>query len=289
MRRAAVAALAAGLLLLAATWGGGLHPAGDSLAVGRPFLAALLVIGGLVLRGRAGWVATLAGLLALAPILWTMRPVPVPAGQDLIVYQKNLLHSVDDPAGIAADILQSGADLALLQEVSRSNGGIAAALAGALPHQVICPARAPGTVAVLSRWPFAETPDCATAVGMAAVRVETPAGPLTAVSLHLTWPWPLDQSEQVDALLPRLAALPPPLVIGGDFNAVPWSRTVGRIARATETLRVGPVRPSFRLGGLPLTIDHVLAPPEWSAAARMRPPLGSDHLGQVVARRAEGL
>ena len=40
MRRAAATLLVAGLLVLAATYAGALHPLGDSLAVGRPFLAA---------------------------------------------------------------------------------------------------------------------------------------------------------------------------------------------------------------------------------------------------------
>ena len=43
-RRLAPAALAVGLVVLAATYAGALHPAGDSLGVGRPFLAALLVV-----------------------------------------------------------------------------------------------------------------------------------------------------------------------------------------------------------------------------------------------------
>ena len=63
-RRLASAALAVGLVVLAATYAGALHPAGDSLGVGRPFLAALLVVAGLVIRGGMGWTAVAGGLLA---------------------------------------------------------------------------------------------------------------------------------------------------------------------------------------------------------------------------------
>lgn len=282
-RGLARAALVAGVLLLAASYAGALHPAADSLAVGRPFLALLLLGGGLAVRARVGAMAVMAGIAALAPILWMMRPAAPPDGQGIVVYQKNLLYSVSDPSAVAADIRQSGADLALLQELSARNGGIAAALADRLPHQVICPAATAGTVAILSRWPLAAKPDCAADIGMAAVRLETPAGPLTAVSLHLTWPWPRDQAGQVDRLLPRLDALAGPVVLGGDFNAVPWSQTVARIAGATGTRRAGPVRASFLLGGLPLTIDHVLAPRDWQAASTIRPRFGSDHRGQRVS------
>lgn len=281
-RRLGRAALAAGLVLLAASYAGRLHPAGDSLAVGRPFLAALLVLGGLGLRGRPGWLAAAAGVLALAPILWAMRPQAPPVPQ-IIVYQKNLLHSVDDPSGIAADILQARADVALLQEVSRTNAGVTGALSGEMPHQVVCPAPTPGTVAILSRWPFAAEPDCATGVGMASARVLAPEGAVTVVSLHLGWPWPYGQAAQVERVLPQLAGLLGPVVLGGDFNAVPWSRIVARVASATGTERAGPVRPTFLLGGLPIAIDHVLAPAGWPAGAVMRPRFGSDHRGQVVS------
>ncbi|MBB1498865.1 endonuclease/exonuclease/phosphatase family protein [Paracoccus sp. MC1862] len=280
-RRLGRAALAAGLVLLAASYAGRLHPAGDSLAVGRPFLAAVLVLGGLVLRGGAGWLAAALGALALAPILWAMRPL-APLVPQIIVYQKNLLHSVDDPSGIAADILQARADVALLQEVSRTNAGVTIALAGEMPYQVVCPAPTPGTVAILSRWPFAAKPNCATGVGMASVRVLAPEGAVTVVSLHLGWPWPYGQAAQVERVLPQLARLAEPVVLGGDFNAVPWSYIVSRVATATGTEGAGPVRPTFLLGGLPIAIDHVLAPANWSAAAIMRPWFGSDHRGQVV-------
>ena len=188
-RRLAPAALAVGLVVLAATYAGALHPAGDSLGVGRPFLAALLVVAGLVIRGGMGWAAVAGGLLALAPVLWAMRPIEAP-GQGIIVYQKNLLYSVDDPSEIAADIRDSGADVALLQELSAQNGALRKMLAEVLPHQGVCPSNTPGT--------------------------------------H----------------------------------------------------RAGPLRPSFSLLGLPITIDHVLAPEGWTAVTAMRPRLGSDHRGQ---------
>lgn len=282
-RRLVPAALVVGLVLLATTYAGALHPAGDSLGVGRPLLAVLLVVAGLSWRGVAGWAAALAGALALAPILWAMRPAEGPApGQGIVLYQKNLLFSLSDPSAIAADIRASGAEVALLQELSQGNGEVADLLADLMPHQAICPSNTPGTVAILSRWPFVAAPQCATGVGLAWVQVALPQGPAALASLHLDWPWPQGQPEQVALLLPRLRALPRPVILGGDFNAMPWSHTVASIAEATGTRRAGPLRPSFSLGGLPITIDHVLVPPGWTAASQTRPRLGSDHLGQRV-------
>ena len=278
-RRLAPAALAVGLVVLAATYAGALHPAGDSLGVGRPFLAALLVVAGLVIRGGMGWTAVAGGLLALAPVLWAMRPIEAP-GQGIIVYQKNLLYSVDDPSEIAADIQDSGTDVALLQELSAQNGALRKMLAEVLPHQGVCPSNTPGTVAILSRWPFEGDLHCATGVGLAWVQLMLPQGQAAVVSLHLDWPWPQGQPEQVAQLLPRLREVPRPVILAGDFNAMPWSQTVASIAEATGTHRAGPLRPSFSLLGLPITIDHVLAPEGWTAVTAMRPRLGSDHRGQ---------
>lgn len=285
-RRLPAGLLVAGLLLLAATYAGTLHPAGDSLAVGRPFLAALLVIAGLARRGRVGWTAAAAGVLALAPILWASRPMAPPGGRgpEIVLYQKNLLFTLADPAAIVTDIRDSGADVVLLQEVSNRNLSVPAALGDALPHQAICTAHAVGAVAVLSRWPFSEQPFCPEGSGLVAARILAPAGEVTAVSLHLHWPWPFGQKAQVEQLLPVLAGLPRPVLVGGDFNAVPGSQAVRRIAAATGSWRGGPLRPTFLLRRLvPITIDHVLAPEGWAAVAQRRPMFGSDHNGQKVS------
>lgn len=281
MRRLAAILLAVGLLLLAATFAGPLHPAGDSLAVGRPVLAAGLLALGLVQRGALGWIAVLAGGLALAPMIWDARPraevAPV-----VTVYQKNLLFRLEDPAAVIADIRAQDPDLVLLAELSPRNLALPEALADSLPHQAICPAYPVGAVAVLSRWPL-DGGDCREGMGALAVRVASPSGPLTVAALHLHWPWPSAQQQQVQQLLPWLAALPQPALVGGDFNAVPGSRTVRRIEAATGTARAGPLRPTFLLQDLlPISIDHVLVPQGWSARGTMRPELGSDHRGQLV-------
>ena len=139
-------------------------------------------------------------------------------------------------------------------------------------------------MAILSRWPFAGAPLCPEGTGLVSAPVATPSGRVTAVALHLHWPWPFGQAAQVEDLLPVLADLPRPVILGGDFNAVPGSQAVRRIAEATGTSRAGPLRPSFFLRRLmPITIDHVLAPEGVAAMSEMRPRLGSDHRGQRVS------
>lgn len=271
------------LLALVASYGGALHPAGDSLAVFRPVLAGVLILAGLGLR-RVVWQigAALLGVAAVAPLIWVALPVAAPQG-GVVIYQKNLRFDLADPSDLIWDMQQTGADIVLLQEVSQRTLSIPQRLHNSHPHQVICPAHRVGAVAILSRFPFAGPPDCHRNTGLATARIETPVGQVSTAVLHLHWPWPSIQSQQRLKLLPALRDLPQPVIVAGDFNMVPWSHSVASIEAATGTTRVGPVRPSFVLQGVyPMPIDQVLAPTGWQAQVQMRDLLGSDHRGMLA-------
>ncbi len=291
---AALAALAG----VVAGYGGALHPAGDSLAVFRVPLAGLAGLILLLLRRPRPWV--LFGLavvvLALVPRFWALvlgtAPVAV-AGQEsgqgaapavLTVYQKNLLFNRPDPKPLVADILARSPDIVTLQEVSEHNRPVLEALRQEFPYQQYCAYRAVGGPAVLSRWP-AVPGSARCAYGLSALQVETPAGRVWAVALHLRWPWPYGQAAQLDGLEPVLRALSGPKVIGGDFNSVAWSHALTRVARASGTRRVGREAVSFTLpyGGFGVGIDHVLASGAQPGTLQVLERLGSDHRG-VLAR-----
>jgi endonuclease/exonuclease/phosphatase (EEP) superfamily protein YafD len=215
------------------------------------------------------------------------QTAPGTAGQDRrAVYQKNLMFRSPDLAAVVADIRASGADIVTLQEVSARNLPILDMLSDDFPSQHLCAYRGVGGPAVLSRWPLAETPPlCAGSGGMAALRLITPEGPLWAVSVHLHWPWPYRQPGQVADMLPVLLGLDGPIIVGGDFNMVPWGDSVRRIAEATRARRAGATVTTLSIQGglLPLPIDHVLLPAGWTGRQEPRPELGSDHRGIVVA------
>ncbi len=282
MRQAVTFLTVAVLAALAASYGGALHPVGDSLAVFRTGIAA----------------AGAALLLALRPVAWLFRTglalslgslgligwhkvEPDPPGP-ITVYQKNMYHANSGLADLVADIRDAGADLVLLQEVSVANAAILTDLRDAFPHQHLCRYTRRSGIAVLSRFePAGGNTFCLRGVGMAGLKVETGSGPVWAVSLHLTHPFPHNQERQVDRVAGRLAALDAPIVLGGDFNMVAWSHTLGEIAEASGTELAGPPRTSFFLGPVPLSIDHVLAP--GGGATATRPDFGSDHRG-ILAR-----
>lgn len=279
------------LVLFVMSFAGASHPAGDSLAVFRPGLALGLLLTGLCLKLRTvGAVACLCAALGLVPFaLDRLRAGGLDGldgsggldGPALVLYQKNLSYRLGDFAPLQADITASGADMASFQEVTRSNLAKLSGLAEQFPVLHYCPFASVGGTAVASKWPMvAGSAVCAESVGFAAMQVETPLGKLWLVSIHLHWPYPFGQAEQVRKLLPLLEALKGPVVLGGDFNMVARSHTLRTVRAATRTRRPGPLQTSFQVRSLfPLAIDHVLIPQTFEGRVSRRPKLGSDHFG----------
>jgi len=291
-RRLMIGLAVLGLALLAAGHLGRWWPPGDSLAVARLWLlvAALPVVVGLMLTG-ARRVALLSGL-AVAASGWVTAVAlsggPVADGGALILYQKNLLFDGGERAALGADLIASGADILTLQEVSTANLALLRMLREVYPHQYRCAFAGVGGVAVLSRHPFVAESGSCPAPGIVLVRVDLPgAGPVTVASIHLHWPWPLQQPGQVAAILPTLDAAAGPVLIGGDFNMQPWGWAVQGIARAADGQRIGGYWSSFPQFGrlVPLAIDQVMIPQGWSGQLAQRPLLGSDHLGLLARIR----
>jgi endonuclease/exonuclease/phosphatase (EEP) superfamily protein YafD len=227
--------------------------------------------------------------VAVAAFVTTLpRATPAPSGGQVVrVYQKNLLSLLTNPRKLVADIRGSGADIVTLEEVTSHNKHLIDALKDLYPSQTYCPGRLSGGQAVLSKYPaVGPTIPCEDSRDAAGMLVDTGRYRIWAVAIHLPWPWPYGQAEQVDAVDKLLGTLTQPIVLGGDFNMVPWANSVARIERAGSMVLAGDAGPSFKLPDLPLSIpiDHVLMP-EGSRAAHseLRPAFGSDHLG-VLSR-----
>lgn len=292
-------ALLCGLVLVLG-FGGRLHGGGDALAVVRPVVvvalagvSVMLLIWRTRVLGVAGLGLALLGGFSMAPPVVLAE---VPAGaRAYAVYQKNLLFLLPDTRPVAADILASGADFVTLQELHLRNRSILGALRQGYPYQHFCPFAAVGGIAVLSRWPATGAAAvCDEGHGWAALQVETPDGPLWVVSVHLHWPYPYSQRAQLTRILPNLEALDGPVVVGGDFNMVPWSYAVASVERATRTRSAGYAGGTFAFSyhrdrrnlaaWLPrMPIDHVLVPDKGEPVSlQRRARLGSDHHGVLA-------
>lgn len=267
----------------------------DSVAHFRLHLAVVCAAAAiflLVLKARR-WaliaaIATLAGFAGLGPALPHFQATPV-AGQTITLVQFNTLFKNPSPQLSRQWISGQSPDVVTLQEVSRNNMVIVDGLASQMPSRLFCEFTPVYGVAVLSRFPkVAEK--CLSKLGLVWMTVDIDGKPLTVASLHLSWPYPFGQWQQIESLRQAFAAMPRPVLISGDFNAAPWSEAVRRIAEATSTQPLPGLRLSLRIGAAGfgpypvLPIDHILAPAGTSIASiELGPPIGSDHLPIVAS------
>ena len=113
----------------------------------------------------------------------------------------------------------------------------------------------------------------------------TPLGPVNLVSVHLTRPWPFEESwgqiSQTMALDEMLQSLSGPVVVAGDFNSVSNAR-IGKMVQRDISLRPAAGFPGTWPAALPslfgITIDQVYASPDLAfVSRRLGQPTGSDH------------
>lgn len=273
-----------GAVMLLGSYLGAVHPLGDSLAVFRVWIAGGVAGAGLVLllvgSRKVGWATTIFAAVALAPIFSALSTATAaPEASSLTIYTKNVLGGWGDNDAIIADILASEADIVMLQEMSTRRGDFVGALRETHPHRHLCRFSDWSGMAVLSRWPLEEG-YCSPYRSFAAARVAHPDGPIWAVSTHLVWPYPHEQAVALDYALPFLNTIEGRAVVAGDFNMAPWGHSVGQIASATGTRRIGQVFTTIEVRNLPMTIDHVLT--DGLGTTERRPRFGSDHYGIVA-------
>ncbi|MFM7333259.1 MAG: endonuclease/exonuclease/phosphatase family protein [Tabrizicola sp.] len=283
-----VIGLALGLAILALMGGylGWLHPMGDSLSVGRGVASAAILILAVIasfsgLR-MAAFVSVLLALLTGGQVMLAYAWPGLPGIYS--VYQKNMLFRNADLPALEADIRAAASQIVTLQEVSDPNLALLQALKDTYPHQHVCPGRGVGGTAILTQLtPVEGTAFCAPGLAvMQVVAGKDGQDRFWLASVHLHWPWPYSQAEQVDLLLPILNQLQGPAIMAGDFNMVRWGSSVTRMAEMLELRPAGPTFGSYI--GLSetfrLPIDHVFA----TRGGRVNPreALGSDHLGLLA-------
>jgi endonuclease/exonuclease/phosphatase (EEP) superfamily protein YafD len=198
---------------------------------------------------------------------------------DLRIYSKNMWFANRELEALASDIRASGADVVALQEVSRANRAMMAALRDIYPHQHACSFSGWSGIAVLSRDPIVQAV-CSDRRAVAAAQVQTGQGLVWVASVHLKWPFPYGNARSATAAADVLARLDGPVVMAGDFNIFPWAKSVQGMQQAAALQVAQPVRPTFDLRGVPLLLDHVHAP--GGGTAQYRGLFGSDHLGVLA-------
>ena len=279
-----------GLLFLLLGYLGQWLALGDSFAVGRLQVSfVLLALSALLFAMHSrvlAFVLVAASLGAGGTVLWGfVQPQKSQAGTYQL-YQKNLLGRAWPRYSLANEIVGLNPDFVTLQEVSDHNLRFMRKMFEFFPSQISCDFLANKSVAVLSRHPVVPgTAQCDDRDGLALMQVEVPdQGRVWLASVHLLWPFPYDQAQQVGKITERLKNLTGPVLLGGDFNMVPWGSSVSSIAQSARMKRVGPYRVTYPkyMPVFPFPIDHILLPAGANATIDVRPLLGSDHLGLLA-------
>ena len=277
-----------------------LHPAFDSLS---HFRLHFLLVATFALLAAAPCglrkTALVSGTVIVVALAMSGPYLPGfgPSGKEPAAASGQLLRIVDfntlfdnRETGLARDvILAADPDVIILQEATDSPAALINLLRDDYPFQIRCEESAIGGAVVVSRVPPSgnDAIGCFDTPFLSAINIDVAGKSLTVASYHAHWPWPHSQHKWIDELAGIFSTLPHPLIIGGDFNATPWSEGVQRIARLSGTLPVAGLRPSWLTPEFPgwlrsrigLPIDHLLVSDGIiTVEAHTLPFAGSDHL-----------
>jgi endonuclease/exonuclease/phosphatase (EEP) superfamily protein YafD len=284
---------------------GAVHPVFDAFAHFRMHLAVVMAISAVpaLFLGlwREGLMSIVLALTALATVLVASpapsaeaetpaQPTETTAQPEYKLMQLNLRYDNARQADVIRLIAREMPDVITLQEVSTSWRPKLRAIEARYPYNLYCPTtKHIGGVAILSRRPFAmgTTPQCVGNSLMGLARIDFGGRSATIAALHLEWPWPFEQASNVEEMRPYFQRLQGPMIVAGDFNAVPWSQTLKTITEVSKTHSAEGLRPSWFISGklaraagwIGLPIDHVLVSERITGTqVETLQPAGSDHL-----------
>lgn len=265
------------------------------LAVGLLVLAGLALFLGHWSSGAMGAIVVGVALYTVAPFIVPMKPDVVPGAPSYTLLQMNLLWNAGDHTETIRRIADTRPDIVTVQELTGEWRASLQALEATYPYQAICLEADGyhGDSALLSRRPFVQgsEPRCDVADSLAVARIDLNGVAVTVAAHHQLWPWPRGQWRRFASVRDKLTALPAPLLLAGDFNAVGWSAFLGAYAKATGTRVVRGVGATWILERWPteaarffgLGIDNILASPAITIQSIERlPATDSDHLPVLV-------
>lgn len=187
-------------------------------------------------------------------------------------------------------------DVAVVLEIDRAWAADLSSLDEIYPFRVVEPRDDNFGIALLSRWPLAET-DIVTYGGtpfpniVATVRFHDRDVRLIATHPHPPFTAALSagRGAQLDAVADAAAATVGPCIVAGDFNATPWSlpyRSFRSRSGLRDTAQGRGVQPTWNARRVVprIPIDHVFASPDLAVLHRaVGPDVGSDHFPVEVS------
>ncbi|MFC5385378.1 endonuclease/exonuclease/phosphatase family protein [Aquamicrobium segne] len=315
MTRLLLASLFGSSLALLLGFFNSLHPTFDSFAHFRVHLALLTIMLSLILFPMGQRIVALSALVfalgCLSSVTQVMR-LPSSLATSIFPQQKtdratyrlleiNLRYNNPTPEKVLSLIGQVQPDVLTLMEASPLWTQKLNILRSAYPHRIGCHGRNPRFgVVILSRRPFSDDrpADCNLMVSFALAPVDFGGTIVNVGAVHLGWPWPFNQAQQVSELENMLQTLDGKnTIIAGDLNATPWSVTAARIAAAGGLALVPSPGPTWIYHRLPasllffgLPIDNVFASSNIMVHSIERlQAVGSDHVPVLVKFSIENI
>ncbi len=185
---------------------------------------------------------------------------------------------------VAAEIQRTDPDVVAMMEFGRDKAPLLKALKSEYPYQQDCFAVPYCHLAVISKYPMAESNSKTRWVGPPYTRVKF--GPelsgLTLFAVHtIRPPYYNAHMKQIRTLIGEINHQKGLRLVMGDFNATPYSQILKIFGRRTGLKRIT-TRPTWpaSFASLPqIAIDHIFMSPEISVveAARIGRSSGSDH------------
>ncbi|HWB46571.1 MAG TPA: endonuclease/exonuclease/phosphatase family protein [Hyphomicrobiaceae bacterium] len=193
-----------------------------------------------------------------------------------------------ETAGMRRYLLASRADVIILSELGSAKPALLDTLRRAYPFQVQCEADPPCALAIVSRVPLGGGGAAQIATSrqpfvwakVKALRAD--AGAVTVVGTHLDSPDrdPWRHESQMTALSQFVRRIDGPIVVAGDLNISPWSKSFRTLRMRTGLAPAGMLLPSWPAWPLPqVALDNIFVSPEIAVtAAGTGPAVGSTHL-----------
>ena len=205
-------------------------------------------------------------------------------GHDISVLALNTWHDHGDPSRLADYLANVEADLVVLSEFGPNKRAMLGQLKAARPFQVDCADEWACSLALISRLPFASAGAGHIAEGKLAFVWARLAGGATVLGTHLHRPsrdpW-LHEQQMLD-LVEFIGRIPGPVILAGDLNTTPWSktyRTLRRVAGLVPASTLRPTWPAWPLAIPQVALDHIFVSADLTVtAAGTGPAVGSDHL-----------
>lgn len=216
--------------------------------------------------------------------------VPIVLGQagagerELKVASFNTLWSNPDADAVKAEILSLDADVIALIEMGPEKRRILDEVKDRYPYQAHCYGVDYCNQVILSKLPIVESGSRGNDwAGPSYIRAKLgpEAGGLTVFGVHtIRFPHSQAQFRQVSAIASLIEKTPGPRLVMGDFNATPFSRTLGLLSDKANLTRLTMLPSWPAQAGLPqIAIDHIFISPGLKAtvAPQIGDPAGSDH------------